>query len=101
MTLPLFLRPEAQDDVLAARDWYSQRREGLGEGFVVALDELLDQIAEAPQMHEVVVGEVRRGMIRRFPYVVYYRPLLDRIEILAVLHGSRNPRTWTQGRNPQ
>jgi plasmid stabilization system protein ParE len=37
---------------------------------------------------------VRRGKVRRFPYVVYYRVLADRIEVIAVLHAARNPQTW-------
>jgi plasmid stabilization system protein ParE len=32
--------------------------------------------------------------VKRFPYVVYYRVHPDRIEVIAVLHGSRHPRTW-------
>ena len=56
------------------------------------------QIAAAPQMHEAVIRDVRRSMMRRFPYVVYYRLLPERIEIVAILHGSRSPAVWMRRR---
>ena len=40
----------------------------------------------------MVLRDVRRGKLRRFPYVVYYRVLTDRIEVIGILHGSRDPR---------
>ena len=97
MSLPLVLRPEAQADVIAARDWYEQQRPGLGDQFVDALDELLDRITAVPELHPVVLNGVRRVKVRRFPYLVYYRALPDRTEVIAVLHGSRDPGVW-QGR---
>ena len=33
----LFLRPEAERDLAAARDWYDQQRAGLGDDFIDAL----------------------------------------------------------------
>ena len=50
-----------------------------------------------PEMYAAAFRGVRPAKLRRFPYVVYYRVLADRIEVLAVLHGSRDPRIW-QGR---
>jgi hypothetical protein len=42
--LPLVVRPEAQADLLEARDWYDRQRNGLGQQFVDAVDELFDRI---------------------------------------------------------
>ena len=47
-----------------------------------------------PELYAVTFRGVRPAKLRRFPYVMYYRMLADRIEVLAVLHGSRNPRVW-------
>ena len=94
MSLPLFLRPEAEADLRAARDWYDQQRTGLGDRLVEAADELFDRIQAMPESYAVRLGQVRRGRLRRFPYLVYYRVLTDRIEVIGVLHASRNPQTW-------
>ena len=32
--------------------------------------------------------------VKRFTYVVYYRILKDRFEVLAIVHGNRNDSSW-------
>ena len=39
-------------------------------------------------------ADIREGALTRFPYVVYYRVLADRIRVLAVYHTSRDPSGW-------
>jgi toxin ParE1/3/4 len=94
VSLAVVLRPDAQADVQAARDWYEQQRPGLGRDFTDAVDEVLTRIAAFPKLYPVVLRDVRRAKLRRFPYLVYYRVLTDRAEVLAVLHGSRDPQVW-------
>jgi toxin ParE1/3/4 len=94
MSLPVVLRPEAQADLLAARDWYEQRRPGLGEAFADAVEQLLARIQAMPQLYRIAGQDVRWGKVRKYPYVIYFRMLPDRIEVIAVLHGFRDPRAW-------
>jgi plasmid stabilization system protein ParE len=94
MSLPVFLRPEAQADLLAARDWYDRQRTGLGDDFADAVGQMLSRIEVLPELYPAAYRNVRRGKVRRFPYVVYYRVLPSRVEVIAILHGNRNPRVW-------
>lgn len=94
MTLPVKFRPAAAADVFETREHYEKQREGLGDQFADAVDETVSLIAAEPELFSVVWREVRRTKLRRFPYVVYYRILAERTEIIAVIHGSRHPRTW-------
>jgi plasmid stabilization system protein ParE len=94
VNLPLVIRPEAEDDLAAARDWYEEQREGLGDEFLQCAQELLERISGMPEMYAVVYRGVRRCKLRRFPYIVYYRLRDGRIEVLGVLHASLHPRTW-------
>ena len=52
------------------------------------------EIARDPLMWPKVRGEIRRRMTRRFPYAVLFLAVVDRIEVLAVFHSSRDPREW-------
>jgi plasmid stabilization system protein ParE len=45
-------------------------------------------------MASVVWRNVRAARLRRFSYVVYYRIHADRVEVLAVMHGSRHGSSW-------
>ena len=45
-------------------------------------------------MYQGVGTTVRRAMVERFPFSVFYRIATDQIEVIAVLHQSRDPREW-------
>lgn len=94
MSLPVILRPEAQDDLLAARDWYERQRPSLGTAFTDAVQQFLSRIEMLPDLYAVMLKNVRCGKVKRFPYLVYYRVKANYIEIVAILHGSRNPQVW-------
>ena len=94
MTLPVVLRPEAADDLHSTRDWYDRQKVGLGDKFAAQVADVFDQLASMPELFAVDWEDVRACQLRRFPYVIYFRALADRIEVLAVLHGGRDPSAW-------
>ena len=94
MTHPLILRPEVEQDIAEGRDWYEGQREGLGVEFLNAVDEVFGRISEMPEMYAPEYKAVRRVGLGRMPYIVYYRITGDSVEVLAVQHGSQNPRRW-------
>jgi toxin ParE1/3/4 len=96
MTLAVLFRPEAGSDLIETRDWYERQQLGLGEAFADSVDETVDRIEAMPRMYAVVFRDVRRVKLRRFPYVVYYRVASELIEVIAVLHGSRDPKLWQE-----
>lgn len=55
-------------------------------------------IAEQPLAYPRVRGETRRGLVRRFPYAIYFRILAGEVVILAVMHGRQHPRRWLSRR---
>jgi plasmid stabilization system protein ParE len=69
----MIIRPEAEADLVHARDWYTQQREGLGAAFLLCVEEVLDRINRTPEIYAMVYQAVRRAFTRRFPYAVYYR----------------------------
>jgi plasmid stabilization system protein ParE len=96
MKLDVVFRPEAAADVTSARRWYENQQAGLGRRFTRSLSEIIIRIQDMPQMYVVALETVRRAKLRTFPYLVYYRALEDRIEVLGVLHGSRQPSVWQE-----
>lgn len=94
MKLLLVVRPEAAADVAEGRDWYEMQRQGLGLEFLTAIEKVFERVRDTPELYAAEFRGVRRAGTGRFPSIVYYRVLRNSIEILAVLHGSRNPRHW-------
>lgn len=96
MALSLVFRRRIGNDLAAAYGWYEEQRRGLGEGFLGAVEFSFDAIAEFPEMFGRVHADVRRAMVSRFPYAVFYRVEVDRVVVLAVLHTARNSKLWPQ-----
>jgi toxin ParE1/3/4 len=93
----LRLTPGAEFDVGDALAWYGERGRGLGDQFLQALDERLESVRLSPLSYPKVHGEIRRALLRRFPYCVFYIIASSEIVVLACLHGHRDPTEW-QGR---
>jgi hypothetical protein len=73
MAYPLIIRPAAETYIAAAKRWYNGQRPGLGDEFVEAVETVPHRIREFPEFHAAGYREVRHTLLRRFPYVVYYR----------------------------
>jgi plasmid stabilization system protein ParE len=96
MPVELILAPEAEEDISSAYGWYEDRRPGLGEDFLSAVDACLEAIRRQPEMHAVVIESYRRALLRRFPFGVFYEHLGDRVIVYGVFHTSRDPQQWRQ-----
>jgi toxin ParE1/3/4 len=72
----------------------SQPRTGLGEEFLARLEQVFDRISHSPEIHAVTYRHVRQTLLRQFPYVVCYVFDNDRVEVIAVFHGHRDPTSW-------
>ena len=98
MSVRLVVRPEAEAELFAARDWYDNQRVGLGQEFVNEVRETVSEVATRPLTFPKVHGEMRRAILRRFPYGVFFRIVTDEIIILGIIHGRRHPRQWRSRR---
>ena len=94
MSLPVILRPAADADIQATHDELEQARAGLGGRFVARVREVLERIEARPEMYGTVWQDVRAARLRKYRHVVYYVAFADRVEVMAVLHGSRDPSAW-------
>ena len=72
----------------------SAQRFGLGAEFLDALDVQLQAIIQAPQLFAQTHRGIRRALLRRFPYGVFYASNGEIISVLAVVRTSRSQRRW-------
>jgi plasmid stabilization system protein ParE len=94
----LVAEPRADLDVAAAYQWYESEQTGLGREFLEELRNAYDRIAEEPFRYQALQSGIRRALIRRFPYAVYFAVETEAVVVLAVLHASRNPAEWQRRR---
>lgn len=94
--LSVVLGPAAQAEVRDAVAWYELRQAGLGRTFLAELDGLMARISENPNQFPAIWRNVRRAMMRHFPYGLYFLIRPDVVQVIACFHSSRNPMRWQE-----
>jgi len=94
VSLPLLLEPEAERDIAEATAWYNAQRPGLGTEFFAEVRRALELVEAGPERYPRVAGEIRRALLHRFPYGLFYVVDPDLVAIIACTHGRRHPDAW-------
>lgn len=84
--MSLRVGPEARLEILETARWYEEREAGLGTKFIAELDKALKRLELGPERYQVLYREMRRALMRRFPYAIYFEPEGADIVVFAVLH---------------
>jgi plasmid stabilization system protein ParE len=98
MAYRLKFSTRALREVGEAQEWYELQSPGLGEEFIAAMELQLKRLEQAPLLYAEVIPSVRRALLPRFPYGLFYAMHGDLIHVLAVLHDARNPSRWPKNR---
>jgi toxin ParE1/3/4 len=97
-------RPQAQNDLLEAADWYESRCSGLGIEFLKAVVEVLDALTLNPLMHckQHPTKNIRWRLTKKFRYRVVYEVIEDQrlVVVAAILHVARNNNMWLRRFSP-
>jgi plasmid stabilization system protein ParE len=56
------------------------------------VDDAFERVAEAPNSIPGAYREMSRLVLRRFPYVVYFRQPENVVQVFGVMHGRRDRR---------
>jgi plasmid stabilization system protein ParE len=88
------LQSGAEADLAEALLWYEDQAAGLSLEFLRAVEARFAGVQRNPELYPIVYRGVRRALVRRFPYSVYYRIDPDSITVLACVHSRSDPRRW-------
>ena len=92
--LPLSVNPQAEEEARKAARWYENESQGLGVAFLELVEQTLTAISENPLRFPLVCRDIRRALLKRFPYGVFFRVRANRIRILSIMHLSRDSSRW-------
>ena len=90
----LIYHPHARAELVEAATYYENRLTGLGAQLRDEANRTTSRILTAPRQWRIIDADVRRALIARFPFAIYYRVLPDHVQILAVKHHKRHPDYW-------
>ncbi len=91
---PVVFSPAAHADFFDAADWYEAHGPGLGARFSADIDALALRLGENPHQFPRIRQEIRRAVLGKFPYALYFRITPQVVQVIACFHVSRNPRRW-------
>lgn len=94
MIYELVVEPLAQRDIFEADTYYAQF--GKADAFLASIDQAFERIVDRPLMFPVVYEDVRRALLRRFAFSVFFVVEEHRVVVLAVHHQRRDPATRPQ-----
>ena len=83
-------------DIADAYQWYEVQRKGLGESFLLCVEEALARASRNPSSYPIVYKKARRLLIHRFPFGLFFTLGEQGIVVLALLHARRDPKTWKE-----
>ena len=84
----------ARRELIEAAEYYDRESPGLGAAFLDAVEASVAEILEHPEVGSFVSDDVRRRIVRRFPYAVLYVLGDGSVRVLAVMHSRRRPMYW-------
>lgn len=99
MSLAVTFVRAARVEFVEAAARYGAGCPNLGVEFVTEIERCIVLAAEQPVMYAVIHKDVRRVTACRFPYGVYFQTESDRIVVLPIFHGSRDPTSGNDGPN--
>jgi len=86
----------AQAELDDAFEWYEAQQKNLGVQFINEFEAAIKRISIYPESYVLIDNEIRRCLIKRFPYGILYGIQSDTIVIIAVAHLHRKPNYWKE-----
>ena len=86
--------PEAVLEFAEAVQFYKERGRGLGRRFATETRSAIQKAVAHPERWRVIEDDVRRCLVKVFPYSVLYTIEDGYILIIAIAHGKRQPGYW-------
>ena len=95
MKYKVVFHPEATREYIDAYEWYEERQPGLGERFILSVDDAIADIVAHPSSGRIETSMYRIKTVKTFPYIILYEVMEKKKEIYieAIYHGKRNPKS--------
>ncbi len=88
----VFNKPEAENDIIKAVEWYESRQLKLGIRFLEHIEKLYYSLERNPHIFPEKYNKVRQAPLKYFPYVILYKIEDKKVFVLAVFNCRQNPK---------
>jgi plasmid stabilization system protein ParE len=92
--MKLEFHPQAEMELIEEAAYYELQVSGLGERFEAEVRRATDLLLEHPEIGRPADLNIRKFVLNRFPFTLYYSVASDVLRIEVVAHQSRRPGYW-------
>ena len=90
----LIISEQAHFEIEDSKEYYNLQQDSLGDTFKNDLKESILNIQNFPNLYPNITEKIKRCVLHRFPYGIFYTVKTDCILILSVAHQHRKPYYW-------
>jgi len=90
------LSDEAEVDFDKSYEFYFEDSPKVADTFYKQVNMGFDHIRLNPSSFPIAYKDVRKYVVIKFPFVIYYRIVDVSIQVIAIFHTSRNPEIWNE-----
>jgi len=90
------LSDEAEEDFNNSYNFYAKESQKVADNFLKQVDSCFVQISKNPEGNTYAFGEIRKLVMKKFPFIIYYKVKETIIKVIAIFHSSRNPEIWKE-----
>lgn len=94
------LAPEAREEYRAAAFYYLQESPRIAMAFVDEVEAGIAQIRARPATWRILEDGIRRYLVKRFPYGIYYTVEQREVVVWAIMHLHRRSDYWKTRQGP-
>jgi len=88
------LHPLAEEEMIQAAGFYESQQSGLGKRFLISVQDGMNRMALNPRLYPIIYLDVRRCLVKTFPFSILFREKRDKLVVMAVMHMHRDPDYW-------
>lgn len=94
MPYSIIIREKAEKQIHQIYEWYEEKREFLGDDFLVEIENSVKILELNPEAFQVKFKSIRVIYTKHFPFGIFYSIEKQKVIIFAIFHVSQNPNLW-------
>lgn len=84
----------AESELDESIQYYEIQQKGLGKRFYSDFKNTLVRIQKFPKANQIIISDIRRCLLKTFPYSIVYEIINNTIVIISISHQHRKPYYW-------
>lgn len=87
---------EAEIDFDKSYEYYYEDSPKVADAFFRIINMGFENIKQNPNSFPIAHKDLRKYVVKKFPFVIYYQISDLIIHVIAIFHTSRNPEIWNE-----